>query len=304
MNYKSIIRSQKLRFSILSCLKIIPDKIMLQIQYYLKLNRTFNWKSPQRFTEWIQFYKANYRNPLMHKCVDKWEVRSYVESKGLKDILIPSYGMYSFNDEIDFDALPQKFVIKTTDGSGGENIIICKDKDKMDIPSTISLLKSWKDKKSVNAGREWAYTGIKESRIIIEQYLENTINPEAGIPDFKILCFDGQPHYIIYDCDRYINHKRNIYDTNWNRIYVDSDCEQKDVEIPRPKNLDELLKVAAKLSEDFPFVRVDLYDINDKIYFGELTFYPWSGYVQFHPDSFDFELGKLFPYSVAEKEMT
>lgn len=304
MNYKSIIRSQKLRFSILSCLKIIPDKIMLQIQYYLKLNRTLHWKSPQRFTEWIQCYKVNYRNPLMHKCVDKWEVRSYVESKGLKDILIPSYGVYSFNDEIDFDALPQKFVIKTTDGSGGENIIICKDKDKMDIPYTISLLKSWKDKKSVNAGREWAYTGIKESRIIIEQYLENTINPEAGIPDFKILCFDGKPHYIIYDCDRYINHKRNIYDTNWNRIYVDSDCEQKDVEIPRPKNLDELLKVAAKLSEDFPFVRVDLYDINDKIYFGELTFYPWSGYVQFYPDSFDFELGKLFPNSVAEKKTT
>lgn len=237
----------------------------------------------------------------MPKCVDKYDVRSYVESKGLGDILIPNYGVFSSPDGINFDALPQSFVIKTTDGSGGENIIICKDKSKLDIASTMVKLNAWKDKKSVNAGREWAYTGIKDSRIIIEKYMENPVNPAAGIPDFKILCFGGKPQYIIYDCDRYIEHKRNIYDSNWNRIYVDSDCGQKDEDIPKPKNLIELLKVAAKLSEDFPFVRVDLYDIDGKIYFGELTFYPWSGYVQFNPDSFDYELGKLFPKSVAKK---
>lgn len=295
MNYKSIIRSQKLRFAILSCLKFVPDKIMLAIQYYIKLNRKINWKNPKRFTEWIQCYKAIYRNPLMHQCVDKYNVRSFVESKGLKDILIPNYGIFSSADDIDFNSLPQSFVIKTTDGSGGQNLIICKDKSKLDIATAKTNLKSWKNLKNINAGREWAYTGIKESRIIVEKYIENPINPEEGIPDYKILCFAGTPRYIFYDCDRYIEHKRNVYDTDWNRIYVDTDCKQKDVEIPKPKNLDKLLKVATKLSEDFPFVRVDLYDIDGNVFFGELTFYPCSGYIPFNPDSFDFELGRLCP---------
>lgn len=295
MDYKAIIKSQKVRFAILSCLKFIPDKIMLGMQYYIKLNRKIHWKNPKRFTEWVQCYKAKYRNPLMHTCVDKWEVRSYVESKGLKDILVPTYGVYTFKDIINFDSLPQRFVIKTTDGSGGQNIVICKDKSKLDIPSTLELLKSWKDKKNINAGREWAYTGMKESRIIIEKYIENPTNPEEGIPDYKFLCFNGKPKYIFYDCDRYIGHKRNVYDTNWRRMFVDTDCFQKNAEIPKPKNLDRLLSIAEKLSEDFPFVRVDLYDIDGAIYFGELTFYPCSGYIPFNPDSFDFELGNLCP---------
>ena len=139
---------------------------------------------------------------------------------------------------------------------------------------------------------------MKQSRIIIEDYLENPIEPEAGIADYKFLCFGGRPTYIIYDCDRFIEHKRNVYDTEWNRIYVDTDCNQKDADIPAPKKLNEMLGIAAKLSEDFPFVRVDLYNIDDKIYFGELTFYPWSGYVQFNPDSFDFKLGDLFSKAV------
>lgn len=295
MNYKSIIRSQKLRFAILSCLKFVPDRIMLTMQYYIQLHRKLNWDNPRRFTEWIQCYKAKYRNSLMHQCVDKYDVRAYIKSKGLEDILIPNYGVFTSADEVDFASLPDSFVIKTTDGSGGQNIVICKDKSKLDIPATISHLNSWKDKKSVNAGREWAYTGIKESRIIIEKYMENPANPDAGIPDFKILCFGGKPKYIIYDCDRYIKHKRNVYDTQWNRIYVESDCTQKDENIQKPKNLDRLLNVAKELSKDFPFVRVDLYDIDGVIFFGELTFYPWSGYVQFNPDSFDYELGKLCP---------
>lgn len=284
-----------MRFAILSCLKFVPDKVMLSIQYYIKLNRKINWNNPQRFTEWIQCYKAYYRNPLMHQCVDKFDVRAYVESKGLKDILIPNYGVFSSANEIDFASLPQSFVIKTTDGSGGQNIVICKDKSKLDIPSTISHLNSWKNKKDVDAGREWAYTGIKESRIIIEKYMENPVNPEEGIPDYKFLCFGGKPQYIFYDCDRYITHKRNVYNTEWKRIYVDTDCKQKDIVVPKPKNFDKLLHIAEKLSKDFPFVRVDLYDIDGEVYFGELTFYPCSGYIPFTPDSFDFELGKLCP---------
>lgn len=268
---------------------------MLSVQYYIKLNRKLNWNNPKRFTEWIQCYKVKYRNKVLHQCVDKYDVRKYIEDKGLSHILIKNYGVYDNPDQIDFKSLPQKFVIKTTDGGGGENVIICRDKNTLDIKDTKAKLLSWKDRKDINAGREWAYTGIKESRIIIEDLLENTNNINAGIDDYKILCFGGKPSHIIYDCDRYVGHKRNIYNTNWERIYIDTDCQQKDQDIPAPKNLNEMLDIAVKLSKDFPFVRVDLYNIDGKIYFGELTFYPWSGYVSFNPDSFDFELGKLCP---------
>lgn len=135
---------------------------------------------------------------------------------------------------------------------------------------------------------------MKSSRIIAEKLLVNRKNPEAGINDYKIICFKGKPKVIIVDVDRYIGHKRNFYDCEWNYLGVESDCCSFGDKLPKPKNLDRMLEVASILSEDFPHVRVDLYDIDDKIIFGELTFYPWSGYVQFTPDSFDYELGKDF----------
>lgn len=294
MDYKRIIKSQNLRFKILSFLKFIPDNLMLKIQYRIKMGRILCLNNPQRFTEWLQWYKINYRNPILATCVDKYEVHKYVESKNLGHILNNIIGIYSHAQEINFEKLPNRFVAKTTDGGGGQNIIICKDKQSANFNEIRKKLNSWLNRKNINAGREWAYTGIKKSQIIIEEFLENPLDPEAGIEDYKILCFGGKPQIIIYDCDRYIEHKRNVYDTKWNRIFVDSDCKQKDAEILKPKNFDYMLEVASKLSEDFPFVRVDLYNIEGRIIFGELTFYPWSGYVQFNPDEFDFKLGSYF----------
>lgn len=294
MDYKKIISSQNLRFKILRMLKFLPDSLMLKIQYRIKMGRALSLKNPQRFTEWLQWYKINYRNPVIHECVDKYEVHKFVERKGLKNILNRIIGVYDNANEIDFDVLPERFVAKTTDGGGGLNVIICKDKSIADFEQIKHDLNSWFNIKNINAGREWAYLGIKKSRILIEDYIENPNNPDAGIEDYKILCFGGVPKIVIYDCDRYIEHKRNIYDTEWNRIFVDSDCRQKDIEIPKPVNFEYMLEVAANLSSEFPFVRVDLYNINGKIVFGELTFYPWSGYVQFNPDSFDFKLGEWF----------
>lgn len=294
MNYKNIFSDQDIRFKILSALRFVPDKLMLSIQYYLKCGRLINWKHPKRFTEWLQWYKVNYRNPLLHECCDKYEVRKFVERKGLRHILNNIIAVYANANEIDFECLPKRFVAKTTDGGGGENIIICRDKNNADIEEIKTKLNHWLGKKNINAGREWAYAGIKKSQIIIEDYIENPSNPDVGIEDYKIMCFGGVPQIIIYDCDRYIEHKRNVYDTRWERIYVDSDCKQKDADIPQPVNLEKMLDIAATLSSDFPFVRVDLYNIEGKIIFGELTFYPWSGYVEFSPDSFDFKLGKYF----------
>ncbi len=138
--------------------------------------------------------------------------------------------------------------------------------------------------------REWAYKDIP-SKIIIEELLEDDTGKQ-DIVDYKFLCYQGQPRYIVYDQDRFSGHKRNIYDIDWNLIPCTTDVPKIEESIEKPLLLDEMLRIATKLSEDFPFVRVDLYCVNKKIYFGELTFYPWSGYVKFDPEECDVLLGE------------
>lgn len=296
MNYKKIIKNQKTRFAILTALSWIPDRIMLALQYRIKLGRKCNFKNPKRWTEKLQLYKMYYRNPMIFKCVDKYDVRSYIKEKGLSDNLVKLYGVWENARMIDFDKLPRQFVLKTSNGGGGEDVVLVRDKLILDRQKTIDFLNE-KLKKEVNGGREWAYTGISNPHIICEELLINKDNPEAGVEDFKILCFSGEPKYIIVDKDRYTDHRRNFYTTEWERVSVSTDHKQFDTVYPKPQNFDKMLDIARKLSKDFPFVRVDLYNVEGKIYFGELTFYPWTGYVQFTPDSFDFELGGLMDCS-------
>lgn len=301
MNYRNIIKSRALRLKILSFLNWIPDNLMLKIQYWIQLGKNLNLKNPRTWTEKLQYYKINYRNSILGICVDKYKVREYVKQKGLSSILVTLYGVYDKADDIDWNILPNQFVLKTTDGGGGNNIIIVKDKTTLNLSQIQEALNSWLNIKDINAGREWAYTQIGKSRIIAEELLINAENPESGIEDFKILCFHGEPKYIIVDKDRYIDHKRNFYDTNWTRVNVTTDHEQFESPYSKPKNFEAMLDIAKRLSSDFPFVRVDLYNINGQVYFGELTFYPWSGYVKFNPIDFDTHLGELFDISTFNK---
>lgn len=297
MNYKRFFKSQSLRHKILKMLSFIPDKTMLNLQYKIKFGRWPDLKNPKRYTEKIQLYKLNYRNPLMHICVDKYKVKEYVATH-YPDLHLPKlYGVYEDANDIDFEYLPMKFVIKTNDGGGANNVIVCHDKTKLNWPETVRKLNSWINVKDVNPGREWAYTGIPKSVIIIEELLVNPKNPEGGIEDFKFFCFDGEPYCVVIDGDRYISHKRNFYDLQWNNLNIGSDCMNFKKNVSRPENLDAMITAARELSQGFPFVRVDLYSVDNTIYFGELTFYPWSGYVQFKPDDFDFRLGEKFDVS-------
>lgn len=292
--YKKYIKSPKVRNIILNLLWFVPDSVMLKLQYRIKLKRKLNLKNPKRYTEKIQWYKMYYRNPLMHKCVDKYLVRDYVKEKGLENILVKLYGKYDSIHDVDFDKLPQRFVIKTTHGGGGLNVIVCNDKSKLDLNEIYTKLGSGdKPFRARSGGREWAYYGLKPG-IVVEELLINTENPEAGINDYKIFCYNGKPEYIVVDVDRYIGHKRNFYNTDWENLHVISDCPAADREIERPEKLDEMLKIASILSEGFPYVRIDLYEVGEQVFFGEMTFYPWSGYVQFVPDKFDFIFGNKF----------
>ncbi len=294
MDYKKIIKNRNTRFLILKLLGFVPDRIMLKLQYKIKLGRSLNLNHPKRFTEKLQWYKINYRNPIMHRCVDKYGVRKFVESKGLSDILVKLYGHYKTINDVPFSSLPNSFVIKTTHGGGGLNVVVVPDKSKLDTEELKQKLSFSEDRVANNGGgREWAYYGLKTG-IIVEQLLVNSENPRAGVNDYKIFCYNGHAKYIIVDVDRYIGHKRNFYDREWHNLHITSDCPAADREIEKPENLEKMLAIAERLSEDFPYVRVDLYSVEGKVYFGELTFYPWSGYVQFLPDSADFMFGKDF----------
>lgn len=289
--YKKIFRSQKLRHTILAILRFIPDKPMVHLQYWIKMGKPLNIANPQTYTEKLQWYKLYYRNPLMSQCADKHCVREYLSERGYAELSCKEYGVYDRPEDINLNDLPDRFVIKTTNGSGTN--IICKDKSKFDVQKAVTELKSWLKRDCYGLGREWAYKDITP-RVIIEEYLEDTDNTYDGINDYKFICFGGKVHYVVFDADRYVGHKRSIYDADWNYIDVGTDCEKLGDVIPKPEGFEEMKRIAEDLARDFPCVRVDLYWVNHRVYFGELTFYPWTGYIKFDPDNFDMELGNKF----------
>ncbi len=290
--YKKIVKSQKFRFAILNALRIVPDKWMLKLQYRIKFKRKLNLDNPERFTEKIQWYKLFYKDDKMPVCSDKYTVREYVKSKNLEHILNELYCVFENPRNIDFETLPKKFVMKLSNGSGTN--LICRDKDKLDIEAVKKEFTWFKKKVKANAGREWPYLKSKPV-IIVERLLEDETHINNAVNDYKIFCYHGKPTYVICISDRYsdrVNHL--VYDTDWKQLQVASEGARLNEEAPRPENLEEMLEIAAKLSEDFPFARVDLYSLTNKVYFGEITFYPWSGYMEFEPDEFDFVLGEHF----------
>lgn len=297
MDYKKIIKSRETRLRILRTLDFIPDKTMIKMQYFIKTGRRLNLKNPQRYTEKLQWYKLYYRDPLMQQCADKYDVREYVRSKGLGYILNECYGVYERVEDIDFDSLPDQFVLKDTLGGGGNSIIICKDKATFDFENAKKQMQKWLsiDSNKKNEGREWVYQGRKH-RIIIEKYIES--NPsEGGLVDYKFFCFNGEPKYLYVIADRILGQIAGIgiFNVNFELLSViRTDERPLERNIEKPKNFDEMIDIVKIISKDFPHVRVDLYNLNGSIIFGETTFFPGSGYMGFIPDNFDKIIGNAF----------
>ena len=295
MDYKKIIKSRNVRLKILRMLSFIPDKMMLKLQYRIKMGRKLNLKNPQRFTEKIQWYKLYYKNPKMIQCVDKYDVREYVKSKGLEDILIPCYGVYESVNQIDWESLPNQFVMKDTLGGGGNSVIIVKDKNSTDIEELKRRGAEWTSIKAHvrDAGREWPYYNGKNHRIIIEKYIESDAN-KGGLIDYKYFCFDGKPEFLYVMGERVVGKevKVAILNSDYSETEVQrvGDTQYKDY--TKPYNYDEMKSIVEILSEEFPHVRVDMYNIEGRIYFGELTFFNASGYMKYNPDSADYVFGK------------
>lgn len=299
INYKKIIKSRKVRLAILRFLSFVPDKWMLKLQYRIKTGRKLNLKKPKRYSEKLQWYKLFYRNPLMPKCVDKGDARDYVKECGLEHILNKCYGVFDRAEDIDFDALPDKFVVKSTLGGGGNSVVIVKDKSALDISALKERMNRWVEKNAhvKDAGREWSYySGRTHGRILIEEYIEAD-NKETGLVDFKFFCFNGKAEYMytVSDVELGKDAAYGIYDADFNRLpYRRADERPLETDIAKPSNFEELKATAEKISAAFPHARIDMYDQNGRIIFGEITFFPSSGYMDFQPEEFDYIMGEKF----------
>lgn len=275
----------------------VPAKQFLKIQYFIKTGERLNVDNPKTFNEKIQWLKLNYKNPELHRCVDKWNVREFVREKGLEHLLIPAWGPYDSVDEIDFDALPSSFIMKLTNGSSFN--ILCKDKSSFDKVAAKRKFDSWVGINFYAARREWAYKGVP-NKIICEELL---VDKSGGLPsDIRFFCFDGEPKFIAVDLDSVVNgvktsnYYRHIYTCQWEVVDATIQYPKKpNYEVEKPENLEELLSIARTLAQGFPFVRVDLYNVDSKPYFGELTFYHASGYQKIMPESFRYQLGEQMP---------
>ena len=295
--YKKIIKSQNLRIRILRMLSFVPDKQMLKLQYRIKMGRKLNLKKPKRFTEKLQWYKLYYKDLLMVQCVDKYDVRKYVEDKGLGHILNECYGVYETVEEIDFNQLPNQFVLKDTLGGGGAEVILVKDKATADLEQIKAQLQQWvgQNHRIRGGGREWPYYSGKKHRIIAEKYLTQ---PDDDLPDYKFFCFGGEVHYLYLMQNYRANHAQgrlSFFDKQFNLLPAcRNDFSPIEQQPPKPVGYEEMVQMAEILSQDFPHVRVDFFNLDGKILFGELTFTTASGYIPFQPDSFDFEMGEKF----------
>ena len=295
MNYKKIIKSRETRIKILNMLGLIPDPLMLKLQYKIKMGRKLNLKNPKRYTEKLQWYKLYYRDPVMAICADKGSVRKFVEDRGLKEILNSCYGIYDSPEEIPYETLPNSFVLKDTLGGGGNSVILVRDKSNIDRIEINKELKKWVDTPAKkNVGREWVYEKSKH-RIIVEKLLDCE---NGDLPDYKFFCFDGEPKYLYFMRNYRDNHSQGelaFLDMEFKLLEAcRTDFKPIREQPEKPRNFEKMVEMAKVLSKGFPHVRVDFFNIEGNIIFGEMTFFNASGYTLFSPDSFDFTLGKCF----------
>ena len=268
--------------------KIVPDDVYLKIRYRLMTSKRLNLKMPKTFNEKIQWLKLYDRKPEYTNMVDKYEVHKHIAKVIGEEYLIPCYGVFNSFDEVPFDTLPNQFVLKCTHDSA--SVVICKDKKALDM---IKTRKHFKKKLACNyywGRRQWAYKNIKP-RIIAEKLM---VDKNGNVPaDYKIHCFNGEPKYIQLISDRFTDSIREaFYNENWILQEFTVTYPNTGEIDAKPKQLEKMLELTKKLSKELPYVRIDLYMVNDEqIYFGEMTFYPEAGFLHFNPPEWDRKLG-------------
>ena len=269
---------------------IVPnDKLCVSLQYRIMLNKRLDLNNPKSFNEKIQWLKLYDRRPEYTVYVDKYKVRDYIAKTIGKKYLIPLLGVWNTPDEIDFNKLPNQFVLKCNHDSGG--ICICSNKSTFDIKSAKKKLRKSLDTDYYLRFREWPYKNVSR-KIIAEQYMEDELET-LSLRDYKFLCFDGKVKCCFVCSDRNTKEGLHVtfFDSDWNVLPFERHYPARKEGLPKPKCYEEMVMLAEKLSKAIPFVRVDFYEIKGKVYFGELTLYPGSGFEEFTPRSADEWLG-------------
>lgn len=270
----------------------IKKELSKLYKHYLK--RDIDWAKPLRYTEKMQWKKLYYINPLEKIASDKFAVRDWVSQRIGPEYLIPLLGVWDRFEDIDFSSLPKSFVLKTTHASA--NIFIVKDKAIFDKDYAALMFKLWLSFDYAYASFEMNYKDIPR-RIIAEQYMED----ESGeLPDYKFMCFDGKPYCCWVDQGRFTNHTRDIFDMEWHLLPFSEHYPNSTHPISKPANYERMIEIATVLSKGFSHVRVDLYNINGRIYFGELTFCESSGFCEIEPDEYDYVLGDMWNLPIVQ----
>lgn len=272
--------------------RLVPDEPYLKIMFKILMGKKLNLNSPKTFCEKLQWLKLYDRRPEYVKMVDKYAVKEYVAGIVGEEYIIPTLGVWDRPEDIDWDSLPDQFVLKCTHDSGG--LVICKDKSKLDKEAAIKKLNHGLKQDYYKVWREWPYKNVPK-RIIGEKY----ISPAAEVkdlPDYKWYCFDGKPVYCQVIQNRSTQETIDFFDTEWNHqdfIGLNKDAVHSSVIPERPNDLEEQIRLARHLAKDMPYSRIDLFHTDENTYFGEITLYPASGFGRFIPEQYERMLGEM-----------
>ena len=264
---------------------LFSDRFCVKVLYRLHFGKRLDLNNPKSFNEKLNWLKVYYHNPLCTKLADKYEVKEYVRSLIGDEHIVKNYGVWDSFDEIDFDSLPDQFVIKATHDSGG--VIICRDKKSFDWRSAKKKIDKVFKRNFYYISWEWPDKNIKP-RVIIDEFLDD--GRKGELQDYKFWCFNGEPKYM------YITNKgseiyENFYDMNFTPVDINHGFPRYKPEYPKPQCFDEMKEYASKLSKDIPFVRVDFFVVKNHVFFGEFTFFDWGGEQPFANKNTDIELG-------------
>ncbi len=267
----------------------LPDELYLRLVYLGRTGKLLNLKNPQKYNEKLQWLKLYDRKPEYTRMVDKYEAKLYVAERIGQEYIIPTYGVWDSFDEIDFDSLPNQFVLKTTHDCGG--LVICTDKAKLDMDKARQTIENHMHRPYYLHGREWPYKNVKP-RILAEQYMEDLKTRE--LRDYKFFCFDGEVKALFIATERQLageETKFDFFDAEYNHLPFINGHPNASKLPEKPVCFEQMKVLAGKLSEGIPHLRVDFYEVDGKIYFGELTFSHWSGMVPFEPEQWDYTFG-------------
>lgn len=277
----------------------LPDRLYLSLKYFSKMGCWPDLNNPKSFSEKLQWLKLYDRRPEYVTMVDKYAVKDYVSQKIGAQYVIPLLGVWKKAEDIDFESLPNQFVLKTTHGGGSTGVVICRDKNTFDKKNAIYKLNKSLEQDIYSTNGEWPYKNVSRY-VIAEKYIEETTSDSrklsGDLSDYKFFCFNGKPEFCQVIRERHVKETIDFYNMDWSHqefVGLNPVAHNGLNPVARPENFELMKNLCQKLAKDIPFVRVDLYSIGSKVYFGELTFYPASGFGVFRPDIWNIKFGNM-----------